>query len=34
MKKYGKMLMSQVPEETTELLKVLCTDYKPTGGKM
>ncbi|XP_071958560.1 vacuolar protein sorting-associated protein 11 homolog isoform X2 [Antedon mediterranea] len=29
MKKYGKTLMSEVPTETTELLKSLCTDYKP-----
>lgn len=29
MKKYGKTLMSQEPEKTTDLLKLLCTDYKP-----
>ncbi|XP_033108411.1 vacuolar protein sorting-associated protein 11 homolog isoform X2 [Anneissia japonica] len=29
MKKYGKTLMSEVPTATTELLKLLCTDYKP-----
>ncbi|XP_044312298.1 vacuolar protein sorting-associated protein 11 homolog isoform X2 [Varanus komodoensis] len=31
MKRYGKTLMRQVPDETTELLKVLCTDYRPVG---
>ncbi|XP_005091075.1 vacuolar protein sorting-associated protein 11 homolog isoform X1 [Aplysia californica] len=30
LKQYGKILMSQVPQQTTELLKRLCTDYKPT----
>ncbi|XP_072041834.1 vacuolar protein sorting-associated protein 11 homolog [Amphiura filiformis] len=30
MKKYGKMLMSEVPTQTTDLLKLLCTDYKPS----
>ncbi|KAK3746923.1 hypothetical protein RRG08_030334 [Elysia crispata] len=29
LKQYGKILMSQVPNETTELLKRLCTDYRP-----
>ncbi|XP_077990077.1 vacuolar protein sorting-associated protein 11 homolog [Glandiceps talaboti] len=29
LKKYGKILMNEVPQETTELLKLLCTDYKP-----
>lgn len=29
-KKYGKVLMAERPEETTDLLKRLCTDYKPT----
>ncbi|XP_052796081.1 vacuolar protein sorting-associated protein 11 homolog [Mya arenaria] len=28
--KYGKILMAERPEEMTELLKRLCTDYKPT----
>ncbi|KAJ7416993.1 vacuolar protein sorting-associated protein 11 [Willisornis vidua] len=31
MKRYGKILMHHVPNETTELLKVLCTDYRPSG---
>ncbi|XP_052690623.1 vacuolar protein sorting-associated protein 11 homolog [Crassostrea angulata] len=29
-KRYGKVLMAEVPQETTELLKRLCTDYRPT----
>ncbi|KAL4227956.1 Vacuolar protein sorting-associated protein 11 [Mactra antiquata] len=29
LKQYGKMLMSKRPIETTQLLKRLCTDYKP-----
>ncbi|PIK39430.1 putative vacuolar protein sorting-associated protein 11-like [Apostichopus japonicus] len=29
MKKYGKTLMSQEPDKTTDLLKLLCTEYKP-----
>ncbi|KAM9038258.1 vacuolar protein sorting-associated protein 11 homolog isoform 1-T1 [Sarcophilus harrisii] len=29
MKRYGKILMHHVPEQTTQLLKVLCTDYRP-----
>lgn len=33
MKKYGKTLMSQEPEKTTDLLKLLCTDYKPKDGE-
>lgn len=31
MKRYGKILMHHVPNETTELLKILCTDYQPSG---
>ena len=31
MKKYGKSLVNAVPEKATELLKVLCTDYRPKG---
>jgi hypothetical protein len=31
-KKYGKVLMAEVPKETTELLKRLCTDYRPTDS--
>ncbi|XP_071804394.1 vacuolar protein sorting-associated protein 11 homolog [Asterias amurensis] len=30
MKKYGKTLMNEVPKDTTDLLKILCTDYKPS----
>uniref|UniRef100_A0A8C3FEB7 Vacuolar protein sorting-associated protein 11 homolog n=1 Tax=Chrysemys picta bellii TaxID=8478 RepID=A0A8C3FEB7_CHRPI len=33
MKRYGKILMHHVPNETTELLKILCTDYRPTGDR-
>ncbi|KAH0623394.1 hypothetical protein JD844_031667 [Phrynosoma platyrhinos] len=33
MKRYGKILMHHVPHETTELLKVLCTDYRPAGDR-
>ncbi|XP_078235660.1 vacuolar protein sorting-associated protein 11 homolog isoform X2 [Pogona vitticeps] len=33
MKRYGKILMHHVPKETTELLKVLCTDYRPAGER-
>ncbi|XP_067666114.1 vacuolar protein sorting-associated protein 11 homolog [Haliotis asinina] len=29
LKQYGKILMSEVPQQTTQLLKRLCTDYKP-----
>ena len=28
MKKYGTVLMNHLPQETTDLLKTLCTDYK------
>ncbi|WAR00818.1 VPS11-like protein [Mya arenaria] len=31
--KYGKILMAERPEEMTELLKRLCTDYKPTDSR-
>ncbi|XP_064651834.1 vacuolar protein sorting-associated protein 11 homolog [Lineus longissimus] len=34
LKKYGKMLMSEVPKQTTELLKRLCTDYKPSDSPL
>ena len=33
LKRYGKMLMGKVPQQTTELLKRLCTDYRPTDSK-
>lgn len=32
-KRYGKVLMAEVPQETTELLKRLCTDYRPTDSQ-
>jgi hypothetical protein len=28
MKKYGSILMKHLPKDTTELLKLLCTDFK------
>ena len=31
LKQYGKILMAEAPEQTTKLLKHLCTDYKPTN---
>ena len=31
MKKYGKQLMSELPEETTRLLNSLCSDWIPKG---
>ncbi|XP_054853684.1 vacuolar protein sorting-associated protein 11 homolog isoform X2 [Eublepharis macularius] len=31
MKRYGKILMHHAPHETTDLLKILCTDYRPAG---
>lgn len=31
MEKYGKELVMELPEETTTLLKSLCTDYKPSA---
>uniref|UniRef100_A0A8P0TRQ8 Vacuolar protein sorting-associated protein 11 homolog n=2 Tax=Canis lupus familiaris TaxID=9615 RepID=A0A8P0TRQ8_CANLF len=30
MKRYGKILMHHIPEQTTQLLKGLCTDYQPS----
>lgn len=30
LKKYGKALVSELPEQTTKLLMRLCTDYHPT----
>jgi hypothetical protein len=32
LKKYGGMLMEQHPDETTDLLKALCTDYRPIAS--
>ncbi len=34
MKKYGHALMQKIPDETTELLKILCTDYKPSNAPL
>uniref|UniRef100_T1ISE0 Vacuolar protein sorting-associated protein 11 homolog n=1 Tax=Strigamia maritima TaxID=126957 RepID=T1ISE0_STRMM len=31
MKKYGKMLMTIIPNETTQFLKQLCTDFRPSN---
>ena len=31
MKKYGKQLMSALPDKTTQVLVVLCTDWVPQG---
>lgn len=31
-KKYGKVLINEVPAETTDLLKMLCTDYRPSNS--
>ncbi len=31
MKKYGSVLMKQLPEKTTAFLKLLCTEYRPQG---
>lgn len=30
MKRYGKILMHHIPEQMTQLLKGLCTDYQPS----
>jgi hypothetical protein len=32
MKNYGKSLVNKVPDEATNLLKRLCTDYRPIQG--
>ena len=32
MKKYGSLLMKHLPRETTDLLKTLCTDYRPKNA--
>ena len=29
MKKYGSILIDNVPNEATQFLKTLCTNYKP-----
>ena len=33
MKAYGKTLVNEEPDETTEMLKKLCSDYKPVFDK-
>ncbi|XP_012278294.1 vacuolar protein sorting-associated protein 11 homolog isoform X2 [Orussus abietinus] len=33
MKKYGNILIENVPNEATEFLKVLCTNYKPKSSQ-
>eukprot|EP00794_Sanderia_malayensis_P012216 gene12216-13473_t len=33
LKSYGKTLMNEEPDETTDLLKRLCSDYKPVSTK-
>ena len=33
MEKYGKELVMELPEETTALLKKLCTEYKPSTAR-
>jgi len=33
MKKYGKQLMNELPDETTRLLTSLCTDWIPRGSQ-
>ncbi|XP_064459798.1 vacuolar protein sorting-associated protein 11 homolog isoform X2 [Ornithodoros turicata] len=34
MKKYGKTLLTYVPEQTTDLLKNLCYDYRPSNDPL
>jgi len=31
MKKYGNILIENVPNESTQFLKALCTNYKPSN---
>ena len=31
MKKYGNILLQHAPKETTDFLKRLCTDYRPSN---
>ena len=33
LKAYGKTLVNEEPDETTELLKKLCSDYRPVVDK-
>ncbi len=34
LRNYGKTLMEAEPDKTTELLKLLCTDYKSSESKL
>lgn len=31
MKKYGTILIENVPDESTQFLKALCTNYRPSN---
>jgi hypothetical protein len=31
MRKYGNILIQNAPEESTQFLKKLCTDYRPSN---
>ena len=31
MTKYGKVLLGELPDDTTRLLQALCTDWVPRG---
>lgn len=31
MKKYGNILIENVPNESTQFLKTLCTNYRPSN---
>lgn len=31
MKKYGNILIENVPDESTQFLKALCTNYRPSN---
>ena len=33
LRNYGKILMEAEPRKTTELLKLLCTDYRSSESK-
>ncbi len=34
MRRYGAALMQKLPDETTQMLKRLCTDYSPDGAPL
>jgi len=34
LRNYGSALMQHLPSETTQFLKRLCTDYKPTNAPL